>query len=106
MMPYEKALEKEFEFEDEKAWMYGYYTYVAFGTVMSNAFSKKGSKSVEYPKEPMTQRVETREMTQEEFDALPPEEQERIGMLMWEQAMAGTIAGFEEGKENVQFTDD
>lgn len=43
--------------------------------------------------------VETREMTKEEFEALPPEEQERIAMMMWDNAMGGTVAGFNRMKD-------
>ena len=98
-MPYEQALEKESEYEDYKAWLHGRYVYEAFSIVLYNAFKKRGEKAEEYPKEPYTQHIETREMTQEEFDALPPEEQERIGMMMWNNAMSGTLAGFE-GKDD------
>lgn len=91
---YEKAFEKTFEFEDEKAWLYGRYTYTALEVMLFNVFKKKHEKSAEYPDKPFSQHVEQREMTKEEFDALSQAEQERITMQAWENAMADTLAGF------------
>lgn len=38
---------------DTDAWLEGQYVYTAVGTVMANAFSKIGSKKVEYPNKPL-----------------------------------------------------
>ena len=43
---YRKAYERDKSFT---AWLNGYYTNIAYGVVMSNAFAKKGAKQVEYP---------------------------------------------------------
>lgn len=98
MMPYQRAFEKSFEYEDEKAWLHGYYTYLAIGVVLSNAFSKKGAKQAEYPKMPRMQEVEQREMTKEEFDALSDEEKERVTIQAFENAMSDTLDGFNKAR--------
>lgn len=101
---YEKAYQHEVEQTDVKAWMFGRYTYVAFGSVLAQAFGKKsyrqGDKSAAYPEIPFMQQNETREMTKEEFDALPPDEKERVLMQVIENAMSGAVEGFNKKKES------
>ena len=43
---YQKAYYREVSY---RAWLQGYYDSVAYGTVMANAFAKKGAKKAEYP---------------------------------------------------------
>jgi hypothetical protein len=37
---------------NEQAWLQGLYIYDAFGSVLANAFSKKGTNAVKYPEKP------------------------------------------------------
>lgn len=101
---YEKAYQQEIEQHDLKAWLSGRYTYIAFASVLSQAFGKKsyrqGDKSCDYPDKPFTQQTETHEMTKEEFDALPPDEKERVIMQVIENAMSGAVEGFKKKKES------
>lgn len=79
------------------AWTYGYYNYMAFGVILSQAFGdkkRKGDKSAEYPSEPLSMKKEVREMTKAEFDALSDEEKERVTMQSFECAMADTLNSF------------
>ena len=43
---YQKAYYRDVSY---RAWIQGNYDSVAFGTVMANAFAKKGAKKAEYP---------------------------------------------------------
>lgn len=101
---YEKAYKQEIEQYDLRAWIAGQYTYVAFGSVLSQAFSSKNyrndKKSNSYPEKPFMQQTETHEMTKEEFDALPPDEKERVIMQVIENAMSGAVEGFKKKKES------
>lgn len=97
---YEKAYQQEIEQHDLKAWLSGRYTYIAFASVLSQAFSKRGEKTSDYPDKPFTQQAETHEMTKEEFDALPPDEKERVIMQVIENAMSGAVEGFKKKKES------
>lgn len=103
--PYEKALIKGFEYEDEKAWRQGYYNYIALSVALSHLFGGKkriGDKTADYPEKPLTMLKETREMTKAEFDALSDKEKERVTMQSFEVAMQSTLDSFNrmKGKDN------
>ena len=98
--PYELAYKLSIEQDDYKAWLRGYYNYVAFGTVMAEAFSKRGHKTEPYPKEPFSQKTVEREMTKEELDSLPPEEKEKVLMQVIENMMAPAVESFNKMKES------
>lgn len=101
---YEKAYKQEIEQYDLRAWIAGQYTYVAFGSVLSQAFSSKNyrndKKSNSYPEKPFMQQAETHEMTKEEFDALSQEERDRVFMQMIENSFANTLDSFKKKKES------
>ena len=98
LLPYQKAFYKAFEYEDEKAWLYGRYVYEAFGIVMHNAFSKRG-RPTEYPDKPHSQQDQIHEMTEEEYDNLSEEEKEKMALKAFENAMSETLNKFEEKKD-------
>ena len=50
--PYLKAEEIRTERKNYELWLQGAYIYEAFSVVLGNAFAKKGSKKIEYSKEP------------------------------------------------------
>ena len=52
---YDKAYKMKREMQDEMLYLSGIYTYEAVTTALSNAFRKKGSKAIEYRKEPILQ---------------------------------------------------
>lgn len=101
LKPYIKAMDVERDYHDEIAWNIGLYSYIAHGKVLGAAFStKKGKKGeFDYPDLPVTQQIVKREMTKEEFEALPPEEKEKIFMQVIDKMMAPAIQGFKRKKE-------
>jgi len=97
--PYLKAMDLEYDYLDTFAWIIGQYSYVAHGKVLSSAFSgKRHGKNNDYPDKPFHRHIETREMTKEEFDALPKDEKEKVFMQMIDNMMAPAIAGFKRKK--------
>lgn len=50
---YRKANKLKREIANEQAWLQGLYIYDAFGVVLANAFSKRGSKKYEYVAKPI-----------------------------------------------------
>ena len=49
---YYKAYKMRLEQENRYAWMQGAYMGAAFNSVISKSFGKKGSRGVDYPKQP------------------------------------------------------
>jgi hypothetical protein len=76
----------------------GNYGVRALITALDKVFN--GSKStVDYIDEPiLTEKEEVIELTEEEFEALPPKEQEKIIMRMFGEAMEDTVSGFNKKK--------
>lgn len=100
LRPYLKAMDLKNDYDDALAWNIGMYTYIAHGKVLSAAFGGKRSrkKDHDYPDKPMSQQITTREMTKEEFDALPKDEKEKVFMQMIDNMMAPAIASFKRKK--------
>jgi len=74
------AYERKAKRRDQEMWQQGQYVYAAFGTVLGNAFRKKGSPPEEYPKKPYMA---------DYFDTLDdPEKNERLAMLEMDKYIA------------------
>lgn len=50
---YIKKRQMEIDATNYNAWLFGVYTYKAMGTIMSNAFAKKGAKAEQYFDKPI-----------------------------------------------------
>lgn len=74
------AYERKVKQRDQDMWQQGQYTYAAFGTVLGNAFRKKGSSPEAYPKKPFMA---------DYFDTLDdPEKNERLAMFEMDKYIA------------------
>lgn len=65
---YLKAFKIRQKQESERLWLQGYYTYIALCNVspVLHAFAKKGTKPLEYPKQPITASKEEIEKQEQE----------------------------------------
>ena len=63
---YREAWKQKQLIENQNQWRQGYYNYIAFSTVLSNAFKKKGSKAEKYLEEPLQIFPKTEEELAEE----------------------------------------
>lgn len=86
---YDDAQKLKIQMQDEMAYLSGIYTYEAISTALSNAFRKKGSKAIEYRKQPIL--AEQRELTQEEI---------KNRRLSFVQRLENIGKRFKEGKKN------
>ena len=76
MFLYDDAYRIKRELQDEEMWVNGMYTMEAFRVVLTNAFSQKGAKPVEYRDKSLLQELKdkNRVLTEEE-------KQEQINLL-------------------------
>ena len=56
---YRRKREAEDRRENERAWLYGRYEFVAVATALTNAFRKEGRPAIDYPKEPFETKAVT-----------------------------------------------
>lgn len=74
------AYERKVRRRDEEMWQQGQYTYAALGTVISNAFRRKGAPPEEYLNKPLMS---------DYFDTLDdPEKNERLAMFEMDKYIA------------------
>lgn len=52
--------------DNERLWLQGYYNFVAFGTVLANAFAKKGTPPTPYMKKPLNIDPNSEDTSQEQ----------------------------------------
>ena len=78
LAPYEKAYLLKIKHQHRQAWLEGYYNHIALSVVLSNAFSDKNHKQENYPEYPDCDREEIERRGRERFNALPPEEQDKV----------------------------
>lgn len=67
MEAYRLKTEREQEQYDIAAWLSGMYNTQAFGTVIANAFSKKGTPPQKYPEKPLSQQKNNAKRSAEEI---------------------------------------
>lgn len=77
---YDKAYKMKREMHDEMLYLSGIYTYEAVTTALSNAFRKKGSKAIEYRKEPILQ--QTKPLTEKDIERKRKEFIAKMEVLM------------------------
>lgn len=65
---YRLKTEREHEQRDIAAWLNGMYNSQAFGVVVANAFSKKGTPPQKYPDKPLSQQGNNAKQTAEEIE--------------------------------------
>lgn len=78
MKPYEQAYILGIKQQHRQAWLEGYYNYIAYSVVLANAFSDKKNKQESYPEYPDCDKEEIERRGRERFNALPPEEQDKV----------------------------
>lgn len=61
---YRRKREAEDRRENERAWLYGRYEFVAVSTALTNGFRKEGRPAIDYPEKPF----ETKAITDREKD--------------------------------------
>ena len=86
---YDDAHKLKMEMQDEMMYLSGLYTYEAVSVAISNAMRKKGSKPIEYRKEPILQSM--KQPTEEDIERKRKEFVAKMGVLM---------ANFKKDKDN------
>lgn len=86
---YDDAHKLKMEMQDEMMYLSGLYTYEAVSVAIANAMRKKGSKPIEYRKEPILQSM--KQPTEEDIERKRKEFVAKMGVLM---------ANFKKDKDN------
>lgn len=94
---YEKSYINKLHIESH---IQGMYNYLALETIFSNAFSKKGSKKSEYPKEAIFSPYNEKYLKKKELEKMTEKEKDKVyrnKMSFWNKIVRNKKANKEEG---------